>query len=68
MGTAKVTEDMAKEALRSFHWKAVDAMTDEDIARQVSDNPDATPLLTDRGGWIAVPVVRASARFASGWD
>lgn len=25
----------------------LDAMTDEDIARQIADNPDATPELTD---------------------
>jgi len=28
-------------------WARVDAMTDEDIARTVADDPDATPLLTD---------------------
>ena len=28
-------------------WARVDAMTDEDIARAVADDPDAAPLLTD---------------------
>jgi hypothetical protein len=29
-------------------WARVDAMTDEDIARAVADDPDAAPLLTER--------------------
>ena len=28
-------------------WARVDAMTDEDIARAVADDPDTAPLLTD---------------------
>ena len=28
-------------------WARVDAMTDEDIARAVAEDPDAAPLLTD---------------------
>ena len=28
-------------------WARVEAMTDEDIARAVADDPDAAPLLTD---------------------
>ncbi len=47
MGTVKVTDAMAEEALRSIDWKAVDATTDDDIARQVAGNPDAAPILSD---------------------
>lgn len=47
MGTVKITDEMAEEALRSIDWKVVDATTDEEIARQVADNPDAAPLLSD---------------------
>ena len=28
-------------------WDAIDAMTDEDIERQVAENPDAPPILSD---------------------
>jgi putative transcriptional regulator len=28
-------------------WARIDAMTDEDIARQIAENPDAAPELTD---------------------
>ena len=47
MATVKVTKEMAADALRAIDWTAVDAMTDEEIARQVADNPDAAPILTD---------------------
>ena len=33
------------ERIRSeVDWERIDAMTDEDIARQVAENPDAAPL------------------------
>lgn len=48
MATVKVTDAMAEEALRSINWNAVDATTDEDIARQVEGNPDAAPILSDK--------------------
>ncbi|MGI9041186.1 MAG: BrnA antitoxin family protein [Gemmatimonadales bacterium] len=32
-------------------WKRLDAMTDEDIARQIAKNPDAAPLLDEE--WFA---------------
>jgi putative transcriptional regulator len=47
MAKVKVTKEMAEAALREVDWKAVDAMTDKDIARQVEANPDAAPLLSD---------------------
>lgn len=42
-------------------WARVDALTDEEIARAVADDPDAPPLLTDadfkRMVWL-VPVTK----------
>lgn len=40
----KVTMKDALEAIKNTDWAAIDAMTDEDIARQVASNPDAAPL------------------------
>lgn len=39
-----VTPEMAKEIIDSIDWKRIDAMTDEDIKRQIAENPDAAPL------------------------
>ncbi len=35
-------------------WDALDAMTDEDIQRQVDENPDAAPIITDFSGFTRV--------------
>lgn len=46
----KVTPEMLAEALDWMtpeRLAALDAMTDEDIARQIDENPDAAPELTD---------------------
>ncbi|AWJ94426.1 transcriptional regulator (plasmid) [Azospirillum baldaniorum] len=34
----------AQAALAAVDWKAIDAMTDDDIARQIAANPDAVDL------------------------
>lgn len=47
MATVKITKEMAADALRGIDWAAVDATTDEEIARQVAGNPDAAPILSD---------------------
>jgi len=47
MATVKVTPDMVAQALREVDWAAQDAMTDDDIARQVAEDPEVAPLLTD---------------------
>ncbi len=47
MAIVKLTREMAEKALQDVDWAAIDAMTDEDITRQVAANPDAAPLLTD---------------------
>jgi putative transcriptional regulator len=45
MATVKVTPAMVEQALQETDWAAVDAQTDEDIARHVADDPDAAPIL-----------------------
>jgi putative transcriptional regulator len=42
----KITPDMVRTALQQTDWVAVDAQTDEDIARNVASDPDAAPILT----------------------
>jgi hypothetical protein len=38
---------MVQQALRGTDWAAIDAQTDEDIARNVADDPDAAPILSE---------------------
>ncbi len=48
--TVEVTPDVLAEAkawMTPERLAALDALTDEDIARQIADNPDAAPELTD---------------------
>ena len=52
--TVQVTPEVLAEAIAWMtpeRLAALDAMTDEDIARQIADNPDAAPELTDE--WFA---------------
>jgi putative transcriptional regulator len=46
--TVQIMDDGSEVPIQSrTDWARVDAMTDEDIARAVADDPDAAPLLTD---------------------
>lgn len=56
MATVKVSKDMARQAASSVDWNAIDAMSDEDIARQIAENPDAAPDLTPRQAKLAYMV------------
>lgn len=47
MAVVKVTPEMAAKAVSETDWARIDAMTDEDIAKQVAGNPDAAPLMSD---------------------
>ena len=40
---AKILSKAARRALAATDWRKVDAMTDEDIARQTAANPEAAP-------------------------
>jgi len=44
MPIVKVTQDMLDSAIAEIDWARIDAMTDEDIKRQIAENPDAAPL------------------------
>ena len=37
---------LVRQALQETNWAAVDAQTDEDIARNVASDPDAAPILS----------------------
>lgn len=54
MAWVKATPEMLAKAVQETDWARVDAMTDEDIARQVAGNPDAAPLLTDVEAAVAM--------------
>ena len=43
MTIIRVNSKQAAKALAKFDFSCVDAMTDEDIARQIASNPDAAP-------------------------
>ena len=71
MAIVKVTPDVVAEAVAATDWQAVDTLTDEDIARNVADDPDAPPILTH--GETAAAIARtvrkrlglSQARFAA---
>jgi putative transcriptional regulator len=46
MATVKVTPAVVERAVRETDWAAIDAQTDEEIARHVAEDPDAAPILT----------------------
>ena len=37
----KISREAARKALAATDWEKLDALTDEDIARQIAANPDA---------------------------
>ncbi len=55
---AKTLSRAARDALAATDWNAIDAMTDEDIARQIASNPDAAP---DMALEIDVRAIRRAA-------
>jgi putative transcriptional regulator len=52
------TSEAARKALAATDWTRVDAMTDEDIARQIASNVDAAP---DMAPEIDVRAIRRAA-------
>jgi putative transcriptional regulator len=56
MAIVKVTPEIVAKAIAETDWRAVDAQTDEDIARNVAGDPDAAPILAD--GEIAAAIAR----------
>jgi putative transcriptional regulator len=55
---AKILSKAARDALAATDWRKVDAITDEDIARQIASNPDAAP---DMAPQIDVRAIRRAA-------
>lgn len=47
MATVRVTPEMVRQAIEQTDWAAQDALTDQDIARQIDSNPDAAAALSD---------------------
>jgi putative transcriptional regulator len=56
---ARTLSKAARDALGATDWGRVDAMTDQDIARQIAANPDAAP---DMAPEIDVRAIRRAAR------
>jgi len=55
---AKTLSKAARDALAATDWRKIDAMTDEDLARQIAVNPDAAP---DMAPEIDVRAIRRAA-------
>ena len=47
MATVKVTPEMIRQAIDETDWAAQDALSDQDIARQIDSNPDAAVVLSN---------------------
>ena len=67
---ARKLSKAAAETLAATDWRAIDAMTDSDIARQIAVNPDAAP---DMAPEIDVRAIRRStgmtqAEFAAAYQ
>ncbi len=66
----KALSEAASDALATTDWSRIDAMTDEDIARQIASNPDAAP---DMAPEIDVRAIRheagmTQAQFANAFE
>jgi putative transcriptional regulator len=55
---AKALSKAARDTLASTDWSKLDALTDEDLARQIASNPDAAP---DMAPGIDVRAIRRAA-------
>lgn len=47
MGKTTLTDAERAAAMSAVDWERIDAMTDEDIARQIAENADAAPDLSE---------------------
>ncbi len=67
---AKTLSKAAHDAMAATDWSTLDAMTDEEIARQIAANPDAAP---DMAPQIDVRAIRRAsgmtqAQFAAAYE
>ena len=58
--------EAARAALAATDWTKVDAMTDDDIARQIASNPDAPPDIDVRA--IRRAAGMTQAQFAAAYE
>ena len=56
MAFVKVTPELLAKAIAATDWQVLDALTDDDVARAVAEDPDAVPILTE--GQAAAMLVR----------
>jgi putative transcriptional regulator len=66
----KISREAARKALAATDWEKLDALTDEDIARQIAANPNAAP---DMAPEIDVRAIRrtagmSQAQFATAYE
>ena len=66
----KTLSDAARQALAATDWQRLDAMTDDDIARQIAANPDVAP---DMAPVIDVRAIRqasgmSQSQFAAAYE
>jgi putative transcriptional regulator len=66
----KISREAAGKALAATDWEKLDALTDEDIARQIAANPNAAP---DMAPEIDVRAIRraagmSQAQFATAYE
>jgi putative transcriptional regulator len=66
----KISREAAHKALAATDWETLDALTDEDIARQIAANPNAAP---DMAPEIDVRAIRwaagmSQAQFATAYE
>lgn len=54
----KVTPEMAEQVIRETNWAAIDAPTDEDIDRQIAEDADVAPDMSDFIAAMRVRMVR----------
>lgn len=47
MGKPPLSEAERAAGMAAIDWDRIDAMTDDDIARQIAENPDVAPDLSD---------------------
>ena len=66
----KISREAARKALAATDWEKLDALTDEDIARQIAANPDAAPEMAPE---VDVRAIRraagmSQAQFATAYE
>lgn len=56
MAKFMTTDNQKADALATVDWERLDALTDDDIAAQIAENPDAAPDLSDAAPETVRPI------------